>query len=123
MEQQASPRVQLLDFDALSSAPGAPRGLAGTWTDWHYTCKFLWDEPEVRGERAARGRVGFQGWKVARVWGRSGSEQDRNQGGLGLGSRLRLRLGSRSGLGLGVGTGLRLGSKEGLISGKVLKVG
>ena len=48
VEQQASPRVQLLDFDALSSAPDAPRGLGGTWTDWHYSCKFLWDEPEVR---------------------------------------------------------------------------
>lgn len=42
-----SGRVQLLDFDALTSAPDAPRGLAGNWTDWHYSCKFIWDEPTV----------------------------------------------------------------------------
>ena len=47
MQDQASPRVQLLDFDALSGAADAPRGLAGTWTDWHYSCKFLWDQPQV----------------------------------------------------------------------------
>ena len=50
VEDQASPRVQLLDFDALSGAPDAPRGLAGSWTDWHYSCKFLWDDPEVWAE-------------------------------------------------------------------------
>lgn len=45
-----SGRVQLLDFDALSSAPDAPQGLNGNWTDWHYSCKFIWDTPEVRFE-------------------------------------------------------------------------
>ena len=41
-------RVVLLDLDALSAAPGAPRGLGGNWTDWHYSCKFIWDTPDVR---------------------------------------------------------------------------
>ena len=59
--------MQLLDFNALSSATDAPRGLGGTWTDWHYSCKFLWDDPEVRSEGAARGRVGVEGQKLARV--------------------------------------------------------
>lgn len=40
-------RVHLLDFGALDAAPGAPRGLAANWTDWHYSCKFSWDEPAV----------------------------------------------------------------------------
>ena len=40
-------RVQLLDMGALDGAPGAPRGLAANWTDWHYSCKFIWEEPQV----------------------------------------------------------------------------
>ena len=43
----SSGRVHLLDFAALAGAPGAPRGLAANWTDWHYSCKFSWDEPQV----------------------------------------------------------------------------
>ncbi len=53
VEDQASPRVQLLDFDALSGAADAPRGLAGTWTDWHYSCKFLWEQPQVQPQTVA----------------------------------------------------------------------
>jgi hypothetical protein len=33
---RADPKVTLLDFDALSLAKGAPRGLSGG--DWHYQC-------------------------------------------------------------------------------------
>lgn len=31
-----SGRVSILDFDSLSWTDGAPLGLIGNWTDWHY---------------------------------------------------------------------------------------
>lgn len=35
-----SGRVVILDFDSLSWTDGAPPGLIGNWTDWHYGAHF-----------------------------------------------------------------------------------